>query len=200
MLSAAEHLPAALGAARDAMRGYPAPWAVAGGWAIDLALGVVSRPHGDVDLATFRADQDALRAHLTGWRWEYVEGGAGRPWRPGEWLALPVHELHATPPGGRRPLEVLLNERDGADWVYRRDARVRLPLARALAHTPAGLPALAPEVALLYKAKAPRAADEADFALAAPRLSPDAREWLAAALALAHPGHPWGLALGARRA
>jgi len=44
---------------------------------------------------------------------------------------------------------------------------------------------------LLFKAKATRDKDEADFALVTPRLSPDARAWLAASLKTIQPGHPW---------
>lgn len=190
-------LPAPLAAAADAMRGCPVPWAVAGGWALDLALGAVTRVHGDVDLAAFRADQVALRAHLGVWRWEYISASVPRLWAPGAWLAPPVHELYATSPGGGTRLEVLLNERDGTDWVFRRDHRVRLPLARAVLGARAGLPVLAPEIVLLYKAKAPRPADAADFAAAHPRLDAAARDWLADALARCHPGHPWLRALAA---
>lgn len=75
--------------------------------------------------------------------------------------------------------------------MFRRAAAVQRPLARAVVHTAAGLPVLAPEVVLLYKAKAPRAADEHDFTAARPHLGPEARAWLAAALRRCHPGHPW---------
>ena len=33
--------------------------------------------------------------------------------------------------------------------------------------------------------------DQADFALVAPKLSPETRAWLAAALRTIQPGHPW---------
>ena len=52
-------------------------------------------------------------------------------------------------------------------------------------------PVLAPEIVLLYKAKRSRAIDEADFAACAPALQPDARAWLAGALAICAPEHPW---------
>jgi hypothetical protein len=44
---------------------------------------------------------------------------------------------------------------------------------------------------LLLKAKQPRPKDEADFAAFLPRLDEPARRWLADALSLLHPGHPW---------
>lgn len=186
-------LPPALRAVADALRELRAPWAVAGGWAIDLALGRVTRPHADVDVAVFRDDQEALRVALPAWELAVATSGGLRPWVPGEWLALPAHEVHARPPAGvpGPALEFLLNERDGADWVYRRDPAVRLPLARAVRESALGVRMLAPEIVLLYKSKAPRPADEHDFRVAQPLLDVEARAWLRAALLRAAPGHPW---------
>lgn len=196
ILNVLDPRPPVLIAAAAAMQGYPAPWAIAGGWALDLGLGTARREHADLDLAVFRADQSILRAHLGNWRWEYASGGVLRPWEPGDSLALPAHELYATAPDNEDArFEFLLNEQNGADWIFRRDSRVRLPLSRAILPSPSGLPVLAPEIVLLYKAKAPRPADEADFRAALPALGRDARGWLAAALAQCHPGHPWHLAL-----
>ena len=119
------------------------------------------------------------------------------PWVSGERLELPVHEVHARPPAGEpyRPLEFLLNERVGEDWVYRRDPGVRRPLGLAVRDAAGGLRALAPEIVLLYKSKAPRPADEADFRVAAPRLGVEARAWLGAALRRTSPDHPWAASL-----
>jgi hypothetical protein len=181
----------------ELLRPLRQPWAIAGGWALDLALGRVTRPHADVDVAVFREDQAALRAALAGWRFDVVVGGRRVPWERGTWLELPVHEVHAHPPVDTpgRTLELLLNERAGADWVYRRDPAVRLPLARAVRAVAGGLRVLAPEVVLLYKSKAPRPTDERDFVAARPLLDAAARAWLRAALARAGPPHPWAAAL-----
>jgi len=189
-------VPSALAAVAAAMRSYRAPWAVAGGWAIDLTLGEVTRDHADVDLAVLREDQMRLREHLTVRTWEYADDGALIPWEADRWLSLPVHELYATDRDGRK-IELLLNERDGDDWVFRRDPRVRLPLSRAITNSPSGLPVLAPEVVLLYKSKEPRAHDEADFVAALPRLDARAREWLSSALTSCSPGHHWQSVLSA---
>lgn len=50
---------------------------------------------------------------------------------------------------------------------------------------------MAPEVALLFKAKAPRFKDQRDFDRVLPYLDGAARAFLAWALEQAHPGHPW---------
>ncbi len=186
-------LPQEIRAVARTLASLRAPWAVAGGWAIDLALGRTTRPHADVDIAVFRNEQAELRSALSGWRFEVAVGGMLTPWAPDVSLELPVHEVHAQPPAGTSgpALEFLLNEREGTDWVYRRDPAVRLPLARAIREVPGGIRVLAPEIVLLYKSKAPRATDEHDFRAARPLLDAEGRAWLRAALLRATPTHPW---------
>lgn len=77
------------------------------------------------------------------------------------------------------------------EWVFKGDTGVRVPWARA-AHTVDGIHYIRPEIALLYKASQDRPKDRAD--LAAARLDPDSRGWLADTLErLGH--HEWaGLA------
>lgn len=171
---------------------YARPWGFAGGWAVDLWLGRQTREHQDPDLAILRADQDALRGHLAGWTFRKVIPGEHRlePWPEGEHLELPVHEIHAAGPDESR-LEFLLNEAVADGWRFRRNLDVALPLAKAFVRSPSGIPVLAPEIVLLYKAKNPRPKDEHDFAALQPRLDEDARRWLLEALDRCHPGHAW---------
>jgi hypothetical protein len=75
-------------------------------------------------------------------------------------------------------------------WLFRRDHRIRRPLAAAFL-SDAKLPYLAPEIVLLYKSKAPEARDDADLVSALPHLSPERRAWLRQALEHSRPGHPW---------
>ncbi len=178
------------------MQGFPRAWFLAGGWALDLYLRRVTRPHEDVEIAVLREDQAAVRDHLAGWAFEKVtpapEGGRREPWRAGERLDPPVHEVHARRGTGEpRELEVLLDEAVEGRWRFRRDARVRRPLPDIGFVGILGVPILAPEIVLLYKAKAPRDVDEADFANALGALAPPRRAWLRKALRTAHPGHPW---------
>jgi len=95
------------------MRGFPRPWYIAGGWAIDLFLGRETREHDDIDVTIFRNDQAELRTHLAAWAFEKVVDGQRLPWADGEWLGLPVHEVHATSETRAR-VEFLLNEWSGA--------------------------------------------------------------------------------------
>ena len=91
-------------------------------------------------------------------------------------------------------MDVMQEPGDHATWVFRRDPRITAPREQMIAQS--GVPYLRPEGALLYKAKARRPKDEADFALCAPRLTAAGRAWLAEAIERLHPGHQWVGRLG----
>jgi hypothetical protein len=174
------------------MGGFGRLWCLAGGWALDLFLGGVTRAHGDVELAIFREDQSRLHGHFNGWRFTTSLNRVRTPWLDGEVLELPIHEIHAysadEPPTS---IEFLLNERDQDNWVYRRDRTIVLPLERAVLSTAFGVDVLSPEIVLLFKSKQPRPKDEADFETALPRLDDDQISWLCSALRTSDPAHPW---------
>ena len=173
----------------------PCPWFVVGGWAIDLHLGRVTRPHGDVDVAVYRRDQAAVRAFLAsqGWDARKVVDGRLEPWGTDERLVLPVHEVHAALRDGGCRLELLLNEGDEVMWRFRKALTVTRARSAVERRTVDGLPYFAPEVPLLYKALTSdrRPTDDADFVVALPALAPEPRAWLAGALGGLAPGHPW---------
>jgi len=174
-----------------AMRGFDSPWFVAGGWALDLFRGSVSRPHADVEIALFREDQQALRRHLAGWEFEKVEGGRRSRWPVDEWLALPIHEVHGSASPGSWQVEFLLNEREGDQWVYRRNGAVRCPAREVGLRSADGIPFLRPAIVLLYKAKARRPIDEQDFQMVRSALGAGERAWFRGALEVCHPDHDW---------
>jgi hypothetical protein len=93
-------------------------------------------------------------------------------------------------PGEPWRFSLMLDERDGADWVYRRDGRVRRPVD-ACTRVRDGVRWLEPEIQLLYKSKGRRPQDELDLARTLPHLDAGRRRWLDAALAVADPGNPW---------
>jgi len=197
-MSGGSSLDDALCAAVDALRGCPAGWAVAGGWAIDLFVGRSTRPHADVDIAVWRDEQRDLRRFLeTHWRVEVVDDHLLRPWAMDEWLALPVHEVHARSRSQENlNLEFLLNERDATDWIYRRDPNERRALDRAVLRQ-GDIAFLAPEIVLLYKSKNPRDADDTDLLALLPSMSLEQRDWLRHAVERQHPTHSWLQRLGA---
>jgi hypothetical protein len=103
-----------------------------------------------------------------------------------------VHQVWGRPAGNEAwAIELSFDERQGDDWVFRRDDQITMPLGHLGKVTADGVPYLVPEVVLLYKAKDTREHDEADFDAALPELGIGARCWLAAALEVVHPDHPW---------
>src|SRR3989304_4624999 len=86
--------------------------------------------------------------------------GEGPTWRfrgaPRVPRALPAPGVPPRPPDGTFELEILLNEGEGPRWRFRRDPRITRPLALAGMRTADGVPFLAPEIVLPYKAKEPR--------------------------------------------
>jgi len=131
-----------------------------------------------------------LREHLRDWKFSYMICGKSVKWNDRQLLMLPIHELHAVSPIGMK-LEVLLNESDGIDWIYRREPRVRLNLAKWICRNSESIPLIAPEIALLYKSKNPRPHDELDLKSIVGLLSREQRAWLIESLVKTNPAHDW---------
>jgi hypothetical protein len=167
-------------------------WWFAGGWAIDLHAGAQSRPHGDLDVGVLRRDVREVLAKLSSW--EVYEAAAGALNRL-DLGALPrsgVNSLWCRPAGAAEwRMEILLDDAIDDEWIFRRQPAIRRRLSSLVRHSAQALPYLAPEIQLLYKSRNPRARDEADFRLIAPRLDGAARSWLSDALARTDPAHAW---------
>jgi hypothetical protein len=173
------------------LAGVGVPWCVVGGWAIDLFLGRQTRPHDDLEIAIVRADLPAVRAHLKDHVFHAVGDGEVRRLAPDAPAPPDKHQTWVLDEAaGLWRMDVMQEPGDPATWVFRRDETLTAPRPQMTA-TRDGVSYLRPEGALLYKAKAPRPKDEADFAACLPVLPPDARAWLRAGLARVHPGHPW---------
>jgi hypothetical protein len=174
------------------MRDFKPNWFVAGGWAIDLFLGQVTRPHQDIEIAIFRKDQAALHNYFDGWLLRKVVSGAPVVWHRDEWLTLPVHEIHCSNEAAQPPLiEILLNESNETEWLYRRNQKVRRSLIKIELESNAGVKFLCPEIVLLYKAKNPKAKDEQDFQAVVGHLDAEQKRWLKCAIAFTDLQHHW---------
>ncbi len=179
-------------AVRQIMSASHVPWWIAGGWAIDLFVGAQTRAHKDLDVGVRRADTPHIIAALP--RWEFFEAKNGVIGRlpSGAEPRAEVNSLWCRRVGEPHwELELLLDESDGMDWVFRREPSIRRPLAAALRATPDGTPYLAPEIQLLYKARDLRPEDRADFERAAPWLDSAAAGWLRNCLSRLYPRHVW---------
>lgn len=182
------------------MDSFPAPWYVSGGWAIDALVGRATRLHEDLEIGIARQDQGELHRHLAGWKllkivpvrddFEIAE------WRDGEYLELPIHQIIVQQEGFSPPeFEFFLNEVWDGEWRFRRDQSIRRPLDESYLLTEHGIPVIAPEIQLLYKARLHRPKDEHDFQTAQRYLTPPRRTWLKWALDRHWPGDPWLAAL-----
>jgi hypothetical protein len=174
------------------MWNFQSDWFIAGGWAIDLYLGEITRPHADIEMAIFRRDQIALQNYLNGWLLQKSENAVLSTWSQNEFLELPVHEIHCYRETSEpQNFEVLLNERNDNEWIYRRNAKVKKSLTEIYLTTDSGIKFLRPEIVLLYKSKNPRAKDEQDFASVVKRLDVASKKWFENALAVGDSKHDW---------
>ena len=177
------------------LAGVKAPWYVAAGWAIDLFLGGGYREHDDLEIAVPRDRFSEIEEALD--KFELFVVGV-----PGQGFVTPLKEAgdalddsHQTwvrePQTGLWRLDVMREPADGGTWICRRDVRIRMPYDQVIERTADGIPYGRPEVVLLFKAKATRPKDDADFLAVLPHLGPERRRWLADALELVHPAHAW---------
>lgn len=178
---------------RDFFDGYPGIWWIAGGWSLQAFTGV-ERHHEDIDPGILRLELPLMRAHAQGrldlWA---AFSGALKPVASDDPADLPdgCGQLWSRP-SAADPWEydILLGPGDADEWQYKRDTRIRMPMADALWERD-GIRYLQPEIQLLYKAKGLREKDQADFDATLPFLDARRRSWLADALERTLPAHPW---------
>ncbi|MEW2514519.1 hypothetical protein [Streptomyces sp. NPDC046870] len=173
------------------LAGISAPWYVAAGWALDLFRGTRTRAHGDIEIAVPAASFPEVRHRFPGYVFDAV--GSGRIWEDATPEALAaVHQTWLRDPAtGNYLLDVFREPHDGDTWICRRDESIRLPYGDIVHHTQDGIPYLAPELVLLFKAKHARQKDQADFEATVLHMTSAQRETLAGLLARVHPGHLW---------
>ncbi len=180
---------------RDAvslLAGIDVPWWIAGGWALEMFRGTITRPHTDLDVGVLRRDISTVLDRLSSWEMFEAKGGCLTRLPAGALPRVDVYSLWARPTAGDLwAIELMLDEADGDMWVYRRDPRIRCPLATAIRQSADRICYLAPELQLLYKSSTTRDRDDTDFAQTWPLLSDEARQWLRNALALVAPRHRW---------
>src|ERR1700733_6380598 len=172
------------------------PWWVAGGWALDLFVGTQTREHEDLDVGVLRRDSMQLLDALSSWEFFEAKDGVLSRLHVGAAPNADVNSLWCRPNGADLwTIEVLLDASDLDYWIFRRNTEIRRPLIEVIRRNSDGVPYLAPEVQLLYKARSMRPKDKADFERVAPRLESAARTWLRESLLKTYPGHAWTAAL-----
>jgi len=106
-------------------------WWIAGGRA--ARVGAPPRHHDDTDVAVRIKDLGDLRSHLSDWHLWEANSGTLRPLLPGDHLTEGCEQLWARR-DAQHPWRLdLVLDRSGEDgWVFKRDARIRVPWERAL--------------------------------------------------------------------
>lgn len=183
--------------ARSLLGAIRLPWWIAGGWALDLFMGQQGRPHKDLDVGILRRDAPAVLAALDDWEFFAASGGELH----GPLTGAPREDVNSL--WGRRihsgewALELMLDDAEGEEWVYRRDRRLRRPLPTVIRYDSERTPYLAPEIQLLYKSGHSRPEDELDFERVSALLDEASRQWLYNALSQLDGQHRWLPALRA---
>ena len=175
----------------ELLAGAPFGWWIVGGWALEFA-GAAPRPHLDTDVAFLLRDLPALRRFLSDWHLWAPTPDRLRPVLPGTHLLDDEEQLWARRDAASPwVLDLVGTPSRGDDWVFKKDHRITRPLAEVGHATEAGIPYLAPEVALLHKAPLDRPKDRDDLASLAPVMEDEAVAWLRASIATCWPGHAW---------
>ena len=184
----------------ELMAGFPEPWWIVGGHAIEAFTGV-RRFHEDLDLVVFPDAVPALRAQL---------GSTFHLWSNHGGTLRVLDDEHPEPldplsqiwmrENARSPWRVdcIPNpERDGR-WVSRHDDTLEADLEDVTWVAADGIRYLSPEVALLFKARQMRPKDQIDFGNAWPLMSTGRRTWLREAVHRTYgPDHGWAERLAA---
>jgi hypothetical protein len=169
---------------------YSGHWQIAGGWAIDMFLGAKTRHHADIDIQVLRENAAHLHRALPGWML-YLADRVVCQWAEGDPLPSNVSDIWCRRPGRPWELQLMLGEREGNYWLFRRNHAVRRDLASITLQVN-GIPVLAPEIQLLYKSRLPmRDKDVSDFRHALPALGQARTAWLGDQLRLLYGNHPW---------
>ena len=163
-------------------------WFVAGGHALELAVGRSWREHADVDVGVRRDQLIAVHAHLSrDWDLHVAAAGELTQWRGGS-LTADRHQNNIwarSGPGEPWRFDVIVGAGTDAAWRSRRDPSIEVPWPVAVRRD-RDVPYLAPHLQLLMKSKDVRPKDDLDARVVIPQLGEHARTWLAQHLDAAH--------------
>ncbi len=177
----------------SALKTFDAPWMFAGGWAIDLFLGRITRTHSDIDILIERKHQVKLHDALPDWElWVADPPGALRPWQKSDYLENGIQDIWARKSGSKAwQLQIMLFDSENEEWVFKRDRSIRRKLSDISTTDAFGSTYLNPEVQLLYKSKSRREKDQDDFKNAVEKMSDSQKQWLSQALEKVYGQHEW---------
>lgn len=175
-------------------QGASFPWWIAGGLAIELAVGRTIRSHGDIDVLVLRRDQGLVRNILADWDcWAADPPGHLRPWGVKETLSFGVQDIWCRKTENDSwQLQLMIDESDENGWVSRKDPNIKLSINEITHVTVSSIPYLAPHVILFYTAKNPEGKHQIDFDALIQNKVPFDRTWLLQSVSNFYgSSHPW---------
>ena len=155
----------------------------------DLFRGRQTCDHEDLEIGVPEQGFHAIRDALAGLEVYAIVDGRCVPVSEAS-LAESHQTWFRDPDSGTWRLDAIREPWDGDAWICRRDPRLRRPGSKVIAHTTDGIPYQRPEIALLSRRSTP-ARRIRRTSTPSSRCSSPMRRWLADALELAHPAHPW---------
>ncbi len=170
------------------------PWWIAGGYAIEAAVGNKIREHADIDVLVLRCDQADVHQYLRQWEcWAADPPGRLRYWNANETLNNAIKDIwcRKSPEDSWR-FQLMLADVSGHYWVSRYDGHVKASLDDITRIDSDGVHYLAPHIQLYYKAKSPRSKDQLDFDAVVGMMSAKERAWLHQAISTSFSkSHDW---------
>src|SRR5882724_11829263 len=106
------------------LSGVTAPWYVAAGWAIDLFLGEVTRPHGDIEIGVPAGRFEEVATRFPDCDFHVPIDGELHPATP-ETMRAEFQTWAVERATGRWRFDVFREPHDGDTWLCRRDERLR---------------------------------------------------------------------------
>lgn len=205
---------------KELLDGAGFPWAVCGGFALELFLDREIRWHTDIDICVFEPDRERVWRHMHQNWWSVYEFlGQGllrsiypaRPSKPGRNLMCVKldcdlvrfcpgiddetygYEFYNNGIFELNYMEFLFNTTRDGWFVFPGQSGIRREMSKAFLSRE-GVPYLAPELALLFKAnRAEWGRAQTDFEAVFPHLGGEQRQWFLESLGKLYPdGHEWG--------
>jgi hypothetical protein len=175
---------------QEILKELKAPWFIAGGWAIDLALGRKTRDHKDIDICVFYKDAEHIFNYFCDWDKQLVIPNSSDRILIDDWklLSPPNHELHIYKDNFE--LELLFNKLADDKVLFRRDESIKISLSEFYG-TRFGIPYVNSKWILLYKAKYIKPLDDEDFKNILPLLSTVEKDWLKSKLMILKSNCDW---------
>lgn len=175
----------------NVMKNFQKPWFISGGWAVDIALGRITREHDDLDICIYREDVKEALEYFENWKIKVTVPGENRlvDYEQFSDLSLPRYSLHLF--RDKDFIEILLTEREGDEVLFRKNKNITLHTDDFALNDREGRPFVNPLWQLLFKSLNPREKDNEDFNNYVIIMNDKQKLWLASGIRIMKPDSVW---------